>query len=452
MIPSKRQFQFLFLAALVALALLASRLFIVQPSTLAASSSALSESLSFFWQAIVIGFLLAITIDAVRDRKIKDFIVERDIPHSLALGAKTNIALRIENPYQFNIGLLITDSYPRQIVVSELPIETRLLANSSKTLNYSIIPKERGEATFGKLCMRITSRWGFWQRQLWLGEEAVAKIYPNFSTVSYLAKLGLEQQAAYLGIHLQQRRGSGSDFHQLREFREGDALRQIDWKATARYRKPISKDYQDERDQTIVFMLDCGRQLRNQDGELSHFDHALNALLLTGHVALRQGDAVGLLSFAGDERWLSPKKGPATINQISNQIYDLQSTLSTSDYLKAAEDLLARHRKRSLIIIITNIQHDTGDDLISAIKLLQKNHLVLVASLRNEFLEEIVTTPVDHFSAALNFCETSAYFQERSRLNNQLRSSGVFLTDELPQRLHIGLVNEYLKLKRSGRI
>ena len=452
MSPSKKLLRYLLFALALAVALLLSRLASFQLGQMETADSALSDLLLYGWAGYIGSFIFAIVIDAYRDRKIIQFGIERQLPHSMALGVSADVQFTIENPYPFDIELNLTDSYPVQVEAPNLPLSLELAANSKKMAHYEIIPVKRGDALFGSTCVRVFSRWGFWERQLWFGESDTAKVYPNYSAVSHLAKFGFERQIAHLGVHIQQRRGEGSDFHQLREFREGDAMRQIDWKASARYRKPISRDYQDERDQNVVFLLDCGRQLRNQDDRFSHFDHALNALLLTAYIALRQGDAVGLMSFAGDERWLSPKKGSFIVNQLLNQLYDLQSTTATSDYLQAAEQLLSRYLKRSLVVLITNIQESASEDLIAAVKLLQKKHVVLVASLRNGFLDEFADTPITQFGEALDYCETAGFLQRRERQLKQLRSSGVTLTDTLPKFLHIGLVNEYLKIKRSGRL
>src|SRR5690606_39196186 len=204
----------------------------------------------------------------------------------------------------------------------------------------------------------LTSQLGLWQRRMFCGESTTLKVYPNYAAVSQYAMLAMEQQSGQLGIRKQQRRGEGMDFHQLREFRQGDSLRQIDWNATARQRKLISKEYQDEKDQQILFLVDCGRRMRSHDGELSHLDHALNALLLMSYAALKQGDAVGMMSFGGEERWLKPVKGVANISRLLNLSYDLQASTRASDYSTAVRHLLTHHNKRALIVVLTDIQDE----------------------------------------------------------------------------------------------
>jgi len=452
--PSKKLLNWLLVWIALSLGLFALRLSTVQSAAeadIVASGSRFADVQVMWWLAS--GFvLLVIAFDLFRHRKFWKISVARELPHSLALGVTAKVSLEVRNGHDFPLQLEVTDFFPDSIEARELPVSLSLGAVAKKSLSYPVLPVKRGEARFGKTALRVNTRWGFWQRLSCVGDEETIKIYPNFAPIANSASIGLEHQIAQLGIHLQQRRGEGSDFHQLREFREGDSLRQIDWKATARARKPISREYQDERDQDIVFLLDCGRRLRAKDDHISHFDHALNALLLTSYVALRQGDAVGLMSFAGEQRWMSPIKGPARINTILNLLYDLHSSTDTSDYLQAAEQFLERSQKRALVILITNAREEDIDDLTSATRLLAKKHIVMVASLRDVYLDELLEKPVGSFGDALRYCGITDYNRRRKRLLAQLQSLGTIMTDSLPQHLHIDLVNEYLKLKRSGRL
>lgn len=402
------------------------------------------------WLGLLALLCVVAVYDAVRGWRLADVTVRRTLPSSLALGAKSRVSVSIDNPSRRPVHVEFIDDYPPNVHTSKMPVELQIPAQSAKTIEYTITPYERGLANFGLCFLRIRTPWGLWQRQTRAGEPGSARVYSNFLAVSHIASVGLEQHLANVGIHLQQRRGAGSDFHQLREFREGDAIRQIDWKATARYRKPISRDYQSERDQNLIFLLDCGRLMRNQDEAISYFDHALNAVLVTSYIALRQGDAVGLMSFAGEERWLSPGKGVQVTNQLLNQLFDLHSSTSSSDYLGAAQRLLARYTKRSLLVIVSNVQQESSEDLKAAVALLRRKHFVLVASLRNELLDQTLQTPVSTFGEALDYCESIGFQSAHDRLVAQLRGSGVFVADVRPKLLHIGLVNEYLNIKRMG--
>ena len=401
------------------------------------------------------GFLIVIGL-VLLDGFLRRFRVPirayRDIAGSMALGTANHVTLILENTGRRTLTATIADHVPDQLEANGIPIAITILPQSATSVTYEVRPLVRGDAVFGAIDVRLRSIFGLWDYRYLLAQTKVVKVYPNFTAIAQLESLGHDQQMSQLGIHLLQRRGQGMDFHQLREYRQGDTSRQIDWKASSRQYKMISREYQDERDQDILFLLDCGRRMRAKDDELSHFDHCLNTLLLVSYVALRQGDAVGLLSFAGDTRWQAPVKGKTSINVLLNTVYNLHSGTTTSDLVEAATELVARHRKRSLVIILTNLREEDRDDVIAATQLLAKNHLVLVANLRENFLDAAVNDPVHDFESSLVYCQASAMLVARNVLLEQLRSKGVIVTDSVPQKLHIHLVNEYWALKRSGRI
>jgi uncharacterized protein (DUF58 family) len=264
--------------------------------------------------------------------------------------------------------------------------------------------------------------------------------------------LAIDHRLSAVGILQLRRRGEGMDFDQLREYREGDSLRKIDWKASQRMGKLISREYQDERDQQVMFLVDCGRRMRAQDDECSHFDHALDATLLLAYVGLRQGDSVGLMTMSGEDHFLAPHKSREVVNHILNTVYDLQPTLFTPDYYQAAVSLSRRLRKRALIVIISNLRDEDDDSLVPALRLLQKRHLVLFASLREKVLDDAVALPVRDFDSALTHAAAIDYRLQREAAFDRLKLSNVVCLDVAPQRLAVALVNQYLEVKRSGRL
>ena len=215
----------------------------------------------------------------------------------------------------------------------------------------------------------------------------------------------------------------------------------------------ISREYQDERDQQIVFLLDCGNRMRTKDGDLSHFDHTLNALLLLAYVALGQGDAVGMSTFGhAQPRFLPPKKSVMTVNRLLNAVYDLESSLHMPDYLVAAENLLKRLSKRSLIILVTNVRDEDDDTLGPAMALLRRRHAVTLVSLKEAVLDEMIEAPINDFEAALTRAASLEYLHSRRRQAAILRHGGVRMVDASPHQLPVALINHYWALKRAGTI
>ena len=186
---------------------------------------------------------------------------------------------------------------------------------------------------------------------------------------------------------------------------------------------------QEQRDQSVVFLLDTGRRMRALDGGVPQFDHVLNAILLVAHVALRQGDQVAVKSFGGTDRWLPPMKGSHAMPVLLNHLYDYQTTPAPSDFSGAVEKLMARQRRRSLVILLTNLRGEDGKELLPAMQVLQSRHLVLLASMREGVVQDAFSEPVDSFSSALRYLAADRYVQERREILASLGASGILTLD-----------------------
>ena len=433
-IPGKNIYKLL--AALIVLALIAS---VWTPAVL-------------IWK---IGLVIAATI-ALLDlvllyrRALPE--AKRSIHTSIPLGVKRTVSLHLSNTGKYPCHFDVFDHYPNGFEAIGLPLNISLDKDGTVEVRYQVTAKARGRFNFIGVQFHLYSNWGLWERDYRMLLNSEVHVYPNFSAIPHLNLLATDNQLSQLGIIKKPRRGQGQDFHQLREYREGDSIRQIDWKATSRIRKVISREYQDERDQEVVFLLDCGHRMRAMDDDLSHFDHTLNALLMLSYVALRQGDAVGLSTFGGSDRWISPKKGYHTIQSLLNTTYDLQPGTAAPDYTQAASDLLIRHKKRALVIILTNVRDEDNAELQAAVRLLKRRHLVLLASLREQRLDDVLKTPPTDIESALRTSATHHYLQQRKVAFDALINQGVIAVDVAPQQLGVSLINSYLNIKSSGKL
>ena len=402
-----------------------------------------------FWSYCVVLGIVSLS-DYFIARHAPNLKVTRTVDPHLALGVRQRVLVKVSNESASRQQLCLTDSPSAQLQMRGLPVKAQLVPGEHFVVRYHIIPLQRGLAEFGKVCCRIMSPFRLWEKNTYYCEPEQARIYPNYKPLFQSSFINSDLLYSDWGVRLSQRRGDGTDFRQLRDFRIGDSLRQIDWKATSRFNRPISREYQEERDQQVIFLLDCGRRMRARDGDISHFDHALNALLLSAFVALRQGDSVGLLSFAGQPRWVPPVKGRLQISQLLDQIYDLDSSLATSDYLEVAQQLMTRQSKRSLIILISSIEAEDRDDLSRAAKMLSQHHLLLVASMRQQVVTDAQNTEIVSIEDALKFCGASQQMNNQAAMLANLRSENVIVTDTKPSHMHSKLISEYMALKRSG--
>ncbi|MCU7809454.1 MAG: DUF58 domain-containing protein [Candidatus Thiodiazotropha sp. (ex Semelilucina semeliformis)] len=378
--------------------------------------------------------------------------VERDLRTSIPVGVWSEVSLKLVNDSDTVQDLQLHDHHPGDFKAEGMPSSLVLPADRQATVRYRLLPTRRGDGLFKGVDLLLQSPLALWRQKRFIELPASVRVFPNFREIAHYALLATDNHLSQIGVRRRQRRGEGSDFHQLREYRTGDALRQIDWKASSRYRRLISKEYQDERDQQLVFMLDCGRHMRHQDADGAHLDHALNAMLLLSYVADRQGDAVGFLSFGGMSRWQPPMKGGHVVRRLLDRTYDLDSSLQAADYLAAAHKLMPLQRRRSLVVILTNSRNEESGDLLKAAALLSRRHLVVIADLREQSLDRAVDQPVHDLSSALLFQGVVDYLSTRRQSHESLRHQGALIIDSEPRQLPVKLVNAYLDVKASGRL
>ncbi len=360
--------------------------------------------------------------------------------------------MKITNTQRHTLFLEIHDRCHRDFTVKGLPRVMRLAAGQSATFDYKVFPTKRGHFTFGGVDLFIQSPLHLWQKKWFFPLPDETKVFPNFREIHHYALLATHHHLSRMGIRKLTRRGEGSEFHQLREYRQGESLQNIDWKATSRYRRLIAKDYQEERDQQIVFVLDCGRRMRHVESGKSHLDQALNSILLLAYVAARQGDGVGFYSFGGTQKWLPPQKQGNSVRALLLAMYDVESSADASDYLQATQDLMALQSRRSLIIIITSSRAEDHDDLLKMTGRLRRKHLVVVADLRETILDETLHAPLPGFAEAVRYEALLHYLNERRSLQREMKHAGIHTLDVTAGQLPAAIVNRYLEIKSAGSL
>ncbi len=409
-------------------------------------------ALTLWWQAAAALLAGAALLDAWWLRGGAPFEASRLAKRSVPVGMRTGVTLRIRNVGARPVSARVFDHHPAYCDVSGQPRDVHLGIGEAVQVDYELRPRRRGSADFAGTEVLLAGPLGLWWRRHFLALGGELRVYPNFSQIARFTLLASEQRLARMGVHRRQRRGEGNDFHQLREYRAGDALRQIEWKASARHRRLITREYQDERDQQLVFLLDSGRRMRHEEAQRVHLDEALNAVLLLAYVATRQGDGVGLMAFGGEPRWCAPRTGAGSVRRLLQLTYDLHAGADAADYLLAARNLLAVQPKRALVVLVTNTRHEDQRELGAALALLRRRHLVVLADLREQALDETVHRPVRDLDGALRLHAVNAYLQARRKAHETLAHHGALVLDVTAPQLPAALVNQYLSIKRAGRL
>ncbi|MBC5763700.1 DUF58 domain-containing protein [Ramlibacter albus] len=406
--------------------------------------------------AALVAWALADAAASVRAWRTSALQVSRRLPGALALGVPHDVVIQVDNRGTRTWTLGVFDEPDARFVFEGLPQEARVAPGSRATLRYRVTPLRRGGLRFGAVQLRWRGVFGALEFVAGAGEPEELRVYPNFAAVGRYAWLAGDRRLQQIGIKTYAQRGLGTDFRQLAEYTRGDPLRHIDWKATLRQGKPIVRRYQDERDQRVFFLLDCGRRMRADEEGVpggSHFDQALNALMLLGYVALKEGDEVGALTFGnapGRQRDFAPRKGVATLNALMNRLYDLEPEAVHSDYLQAAQQLLHWFPRRALVIVLTNFRDEDVGELKPALELLRKRHLVLVASLRERVLREIASQPLAQPRDAVEAAGAHLFEQNRRDAFARVAGNDALSIDVEPAQLPAALVNRYHAVKRAG--
>lgn len=383
----------------------------------------------------------------------------RRLPAAFAIGLKRHVQFAIETEGSGTWRCELHDQTDPSLLTEGLPVHLAWSGGQRIDATYTVTPTARGKVTFAPADIRVRSRWGLCELLERIGSNETRRVYPDFAQVARYAWLAGDRRLQEIGVKTYQLRGQGTDFKQLSEYRIGDSVRHIDWRATLRLSKPIVREFQDERDQCVMLLVDCGRRMRADDrlGDIgtTHFDQVLNAVLLLSYVALKQGDAVGAMTFgtpAGDGRSFAARKGTHALTALMAQLHDIQPTPTHSDYVAAAQDLLRTHRKRALIVVITNFRDEDSTELSHALRLLRSRHIVLLASLRERIVGELLAQPLVSGDAAIDVASAHLYEQSRRDAFNRLATRDALMVDAEPERLGIELVNRYHAMKRAGLI
>jgi uncharacterized protein (DUF58 family) len=436
---------------------------LVVAALLLASLIAGADVIAMMWLAAASLIALAIItgVDYVLSRRAwrnANPQLARVLPTAFAIAQSRIITLQLRNQSNRNFKITLYDHADATLTMQPKVLTTTLLSHAITELQYSVIPTKRGIVHFAATDIRVLSNWRLCELLERAGDAQTRRVFPDYAQIARYAWLATDRRLAEIGIKTYHRRGEGTDFKQLSEYRIGDSVRHIDWKASLRHDKPIVREFQDERDQSVLLLLDCGRRMRAHDHETlgsSHFDQVLNAAMLLSYVALNQGDAVGAMTFGtppDQARWFAPRKGATTLNALMSQLYSVQATPTHSDFVSAAHDVMLRQRKRSLVIIVSNFRDEDSSGLSQALKLLRSKHIVLTASLRERIVRELIEQPLNTTDAVIEIASAHLYEQQRRDAFNRLAAKDALMVDAEPERLGIELVNRYHAIKKAGLI
>lgn len=416
--------------------------------------------LSFFVpMALLYGVVLlgATWLDRRAAGRVEQFRVRRVHDAKLSLGVANPIQLVIESRTQREHTLIIRDEPPLGFVVTGDSQQTIMLPpHETVTLSYSLTPPQRGDYRFGDLNLRWVGPLRLFVRQAIIMAANDVKVYPNLYEIRQFDLLVRQNQLAEMGLRSIRMRGEGTAFESLRDYTPDDPYRSINWKATARRGKPITMDYEPERSQRVIIMLDVGRTMRSpvplDDASLvmAKVDFVVNSVLLLSYIASRSSDQVGLLVFADQvKKFIAPAPGAANFQKLLEAMYALQSEPVEADYNQSISYLKAHFKKRAFVIMFTDLSGArASESLLTQMPRLAPQHLPLLVTIRDPILDQEAQQAPTTSDTVYRRAVAEQLIDERRLLLTRLQRHGVFTLDVDAQHLSVDVINRYLELKR----
>ncbi|WP_214000930.1 DUF58 domain-containing protein [Arsukibacterium sp.] len=421
--------------------------------TLALGTLDVSVSLQLAVAAILLaGLLLASWFEWTRLKQFMPVTVQRILPHNLNLNCQFSYQLIIENHAQQSIELSVAERLPEHWLRQQRQFDCKLAAREKLRFEYQVTPSRRGPVALEGTDIRLQFPRGLWQARRYIAAEQRVKVYPDFSVLMKSPALSGVGSLPVPGIKVFNKRGSGTEFRHLREYRVGDSQNQIDWQASSRRLKLIAREFQEEQSQQVIVMLDSGRRMHVETEVGTHFDAALSAILLLAHSILKNGDWFSMQSFGAAERWLANVRSVRDISQVMQHFYDLYPSDISPDYLLAARQLIAKKPKRALVLIVTTLQDEDFSDLLPAVRLLQQHHLVGVIHIENEAIRQTLSEPVTTGRDANSYLGAVKLNQLFQRNWQRLQKENVLCISSRAKDLLPQSLNAYLRVKRSGML
>ena len=408
------------------------------------------EGALLYFNAVILAVLI---VDFLISRT-QPFFVERDYDSVLSNGVENPVSMSVKNKSGFPLSIKVKDEYPYEFSASPEEVKGIIPAYDTQKFQYTVTPSERGEYSFGSISTRRMSRLGLWVFEDTFHSAAQAKVYPDVRTVRKYDILSRKQLLTLLGIKPTRIYGQGTEFEMLRDYQTDDDYRAIDWKATSKRGKPISRVYQVERTRNVLLMVDGGRIMGVQVGALTKLEHAVNSALLVSFVALRLGERVGLCIFSSDIKEYIPLQSKKShFNVIMEALYNLEPDAYESDYKKAFEYVSRKNKKRSLVVVYTDlIEKHISQRLIQYTSALQKTHLPLCVAVKDINIAGIAECDARTERELYQKAVALKILKERFIAIKELNRRGVRVVDELPENLTISTLNKYLELKHTMRI
>ena len=402
-----------------------------------------------------VALLAAVWLDARHASPLgeRGITVTREAPPAFSVGRRSEVSYRWGNRKRRPARLRLREVRPEVLGGTQPPREITVPPRGEVRETVAVVPVRRGRERAGAFVVDSTGPLGLGRRRSTQALPWDAAVYPPLVTVRLRASVA-EAARRHQGVTPIRQLGEGRLFESLREWVPGDDLRRIDWKATAKRRKVITRQYEAERRQQVLLVLDTGRLLTAEIAGVSRLDYVVQAALELAYVAAQQDDNVGVMAFAdGVQHFVAPQRGRLGLKRVLDVLAAVEATLVEPDYPGAFRYLAARNRKRALTVLFTDvIDRFASDALVANVASLRPRHLPLAVTLRNPEVDAVAALRPNTTRDAFRKAAAEELLRAREEALGRMRRAGVLVLDVPPERAAHAVVAKYLELKRRGRL
>lgn len=418
--------------------------------------------LSFSWgrpwlRWIVLAYDVALIVVAIVDSrrsKLPEAVrITREFSGRFAVGAETDVHINVQNAGARTIWLTVKDEYPPQMKLAGLrEADLQVEAQTSMALVYGLTSPRRGRFEFGQIAVRFLSRWNLVWVETRVGEAAAVKVYPNMRRAREAELKALGARSLVSSHRKTSWRGEGREFESMRDYVRGDELRHISWTATARRGKLTTRQYQIERDQTILIAIDGGRLMTARIEQETKLDSAVHAALALMSAAARAGDNAGLLVFGRKiKSFLPPGRGRDHMDAALEALYSVEPEMVEPSYARAFEFIAANSKRRSLVVLLTDLVDEEGSkELLTSLKLLRPRHLPLVVTIADRDLKAVVSNAPTNARELFTQSVAEEIMYLREAALRRVESQGGLALDVTAAALAPAILEKYLQVKERG--
>ncbi|HVF49616.1 MAG TPA: DUF58 domain-containing protein [Pyrinomonadaceae bacterium] len=397
--------------------------------------------------------LLAAFIDARRSPVPPEVQLTREVAGRFHIGAPTEVRIRLLNHMPRGLSVTVKDEYPPEMILEGLREATvRLKPRASAVLTYALTPPKRGRFHFGYIALRYVSRQGLVWCTARVGEPETVKVYPNIRRAREAELKALGARSLVAAHRRTSWRGEGRDFESLREYVPGDELRHVSWSATARRGRLTTRQYQIERDQTVLIMLDAGRLMTTRIEGETKFDAAVHAALALMSAAQRGGDHAGLAVFGRRvNAYIPPAKGHEQTDAVLEALHALEPEMIEPSYTRAFEFVAANCKRRALVVVLTDLVDEEGSrELLASLRLLRPRHLPLIATIGDRDLRALVQQQPETLRELFTQSVVEEIMHQREAALRHVEARGGLALDVTAAALAPALLETYLRVKERG--